>query len=326
MFGTRLNRRAMLGVAGASTLLPLAASATSSLKPSEEAASWQSQKKFANVHGQKMAYHEAGSGRPIVFLHGNPTSSYLWRNIIPHVAHLGRCIAPDLIGMGDSAKLPNAGAGTYTFETHQKYLYELLRTLGADRDITFVIHDWGSGLGFNYAAQNPEKVRGIAYAEAILTVPDAAPRKATGGLFDTLQTADGAHLVLEQNIFVERLLIGGLKYFLTPEDEAEYRRPYLEPGASRWPTLEWPRELPNYSAKNKVAVDAYSKWLSTSKDTPKLFMRALPGAIMSRPELLKFVQAFPNQKEVTVFGSHYLQEVSPDAMGRALAEWIPTLA
>ena len=291
-----------------------------------DAARWEDRKKRVAIFSQRMAYYEAGKGRPIVFLHGNPTSSYLWRNIIPHVRHLGRCIAPDLIGMGDSAKLPNPGPDVYTYTTHRQYVFELLGRLGVERDIIFVIHDWGSALGFDYASHHPGAIRGIAYSEAILRVPNAASQPpAARALFDKFQTSEGEKLVLEENLFVERLLIGGLKYYLTAADEAEYRRPYLEPGASRWPTLQWPRELPAYNQTNAEIAAAYSAWLAGSTHTPKLFVHALPGAIFANPELLKFALSFPNQKEVRVYGPHFVQEVSPHAIGRALAEWIESL-
>ncbi|MBS0418048.1 MAG: haloalkane dehalogenase [Proteobacteria bacterium] len=326
-----LNRRWFLAGAGGAGLAVAASPVTGkpATSPTQSERAWREIKRYVTVHGEKMTYVEMGSGRPIVFLHGNPTSSYLWRNIMPHVEHLGRCIAPDLIGMGDSAKLPNPGPGVYNYATHRKFLFGLLNTLKVDRDVVFVIHDWGSGLGFDFASHNPSAVRGIAYSEAIVRVPNSPPPQppAAAGptLFDRFQTSEGEHLVLDDNIFVEQLLIGGLKYYLTEADEAEYRRPYLQPGADRWPTLQWPRELPAYNPTNAKMADEYSAWLAHSAATPKLFLHALPGAILANPELLKFVRTFPNQKEVTLYGSHYVQEISPDAYGRALAEWIPSL-
>jgi len=322
MKGLAVGRRQAILAMGAGGLMATASPAFAN------AARWEDRKKRIAIFGQRMAYFETGKGRPIVFLHGNPTSSYLWRNIIPHVEHLGRCIAPDLIGMGDSAKLPNPGAGVYAYATHRKYVFELLLRLDVERDIIFVIHDWGAALGFDYASHNPGAVRGIAYSEAILRVPGAPPEPpvaAARALFDKFQTSEGEKLILEQNFFVERLLIGGLKYYLTAADEAEYRRPYLEPGASRWPTLQWPRELPAYNQTNAEIAAAYSAWLAGSTHTPKLFVHALPGAIFANPELLKFALSFPNQKEVRVYGPHFVQEVSPHAIGRALAEWIESL-
>lgn len=316
-----IGRRQLLAATGAVGLAGLASPAAAAPE-----LSWQARKKHTNVFGSSMAHYEVGTGRPIVFLHGNPTSSYLWRNIIPHVQHLGRCIAPDLIGMGDSAKLPNPGPGVYSYQTHRRYLFELLRLLGVERDITFVIHDWGSALGFDFASQNPGAVRGLAYAEAILTAPNQPPRppETAGGIFEAFYSAQGEHLILDENTFVERILIGGLRYYLTAEDEAEYRRPYLT-RESRWPTLQWPRELPPFSKETAAVVGAYSQWLATSS-VPKLFMRSLPGALLADPVLLKFARSFPNQREVTVFGPHYVEEVSPHAMGRALAEWIGGMA
>ena len=314
-----IGRRQLLAATGAAGLLAAASSAIG-----ESAAAWRDRKRYATVLSERMAYVEIGTGKPIVFLHGNPTSSYLWRNIIPHVQHLGRCIAPDLIGMGDSAKLPNAGPGTYGYTTHRRYVFELLRTLGVERDITFVIHDWGSALGFDYASHHPDAIRGLAYSEAILSIPNAGPPPSTGGLFDRFQTKEGEHLVLEENLFVEQLLLGGLKYYLTAADETEYRRPYPTP-TSRWPTLQWPRELPAYDHANAQIAQVYSAWLAGSTGVPKLFLHALPGAILANPVMLKFVRTFPNQKEVTLYGPHFVQEVSSDAYGRALAEWIESL-
>ncbi len=326
MGGFVIGRRELLAGSSASGLLvttsPLLAGPVASCLPASPDIGWRDQKKYAAVFSERMAYYEVGAGRPIIFLHGNPTSSYLWRNIIPHVQHLGRCIAPDLIGMGDSTKLPEVGPGVYTYATHRKYLFELLRTLGVKRDIIFVIHDWGSALGFDFALHHPGAVRGIAYSEAILLPPSQQPPPARSELFDRFQTAAGETLILDQNIFVERLLIGGLKFYLTASDEMEYRRPFVEPGASRWPTLQWPRELPAYNKTNAEIIASFSTWLANSSDLPKLFLHAVPGAIFANPELLKFARSFPNQKEVTVYGGHFVQEVSPHAMGRALAEWI----
>lgn len=289
---------------------------------------WAGRKRTARVRGRQMAYIETGRGSPIVFLHGNPTSSYLWRNVIPHVEHLGRCIAPDMIGMGDSDVLPNSGPGAYKFATHRDYLFELFETIGIENQVTFVVHDWGSGVGFSWAQQNPKRVRGIAYMEAILRPPELPPTPApTGGPFAIFRSPKGEAAVLENNMFVEQLLIGGLAYYLSEADKAEYRRPFLMPGESRRPTLSWPRELPmaGEPADTEALVRSYTEWLRDS-DVPKLFVRANPGAILSNEQILKYLRAFRNQREVMVFGSHYVQEVSPHAIGRALAEWIPTLA
>ncbi|MDX2145441.1 MAG: haloalkane dehalogenase [Rhodospirillaceae bacterium] len=292
-------------------------------------ASWKEKKSFIEVSGRKMAYVEMGAGRPIVFLHGNPTSSYLWRNIMPEVMSMGRCIAPDLIGMGDSDKLPNSRAGSYSYQTHREFLFEMLEKLGLERDIILVIHDWGSALGFDFASQYPKRVSGIAYMEAILRPPQQEMRsQSAGGFFGALRSPGGEELILKQNMFVEKVLIDGLKYFLTDEDKNEYRRPFLQPGEDRRPTLDWPRELPldGDPKSNDKILRTYSEWLMTSSGIPKLFVHAVPGAIFANKEQLEFARSFPNQREVTVFGGHFIQEVSGAAIGRAVKEWIASLA
>ncbi len=271
-----------------------------------------------------MAYDEVGEGDPIVFLHGNPTSSYLWRNVIPHVEHLGRCIAPDLIGMGDSDRLPDTGPGVYTYLAHREYLYALLDDLGVRENVTLVIHDWGSALGFNWAQLHPERVRGIAYMEALLYPPgrdDATPSK----FFQVLRSERGEKAILEDNMFIN-MFLREVGLYLTEEDKAEYRRPYLEPGESRRPTLTWPREVPigGEPAGNVEIIGSYTRWL-TESDIPKLFIQAVPGIIFSVEELRRFARSLPNQKIVQVYGGHFVQEISGDAIGRALAEWIPSL-
>ena len=279
---------AALAAAPALTLVPTPASAQTS--------SWAARKKKISVRGLDMAYYEVGSGDPIFFLHGNPTSSYLWRNIIPHVQHLGRCIAPDLIGMGDSDPLPDSGPGKYTFLRHREYLFGLFEALALGDNVTFVIHDWGSAMGITWSRQNPGRVKGIAYMEAILAAPGTPrPGPAPGSTFDTYRSPRGEQAVLQENMFVERL-IGGLRYFLTEEDEAEYRRPYLEPGESRRPTLTWPRQLPLGGEPRDVyeLVRDYSDWLAAETEIPKLFVRAAPGALLGRPEALEFVRGFKN--------------------------------
>lgn len=275
-----------------------------------------------------MAYHESGSGDPIIFLHGNPTSSYLWRNVIPHLQHLGRCIAPDMIGMGDSDPLPNSGPNTYDFSTHRDYLFDFFEAIGATERITLVIHDWGSGVGLAYAQQFPERVKGIAYMEAILR-PSAIPLppEPTQGLFSIFRSERGEEAILQNNVFVEQILIGGLGYFLTEADKSEYRRPFRLAGESRRPTLTWPRELPFSGGPDETTrlVQSYSDWLAGS-DVPKLFLRANPGALLSTSEanadLIAWIRGFENQREVTIFGTHYVQEVSPHAIGRAVADWM----
>jgi haloalkane dehalogenase len=318
------NRRKLIqavALAGGAKALPLA---LGTQKAYAQDSSWAAKKKKVQVRGRNMAYYEVGTGDPIVFLHGNPTSSYLWRNIIPHVQHLGRCIAPDLIGMGDSDALPNSADGTYKFSTHRDYIFEMLEAIGVNERVTLVIHDWGSGIGLSYAQRFPERVRGIAFMEAILNPSSLPPiPEPESGLFNIFRSEAGEKVALQDNIFVEQILIGGLGYYLTEEDKAEYRRPYLVPGESRRPTLEWPRELPRGGnpADTVQLVTSYTDWFAAS-DVPKLFVRVNPGAIIPAGPLLEFVRGFKNQKEVSVFGSHFVQEISPDAIGRALSEWM----
>lgn len=306
-----------------------AAAATLSSKTSAQvtpAAPWSKQKKFATVDGIKMAYYEVGEGDPIVFLHGNPTSSYLWRKVIPHVQHLGRCIAPDLVGMGDSERLPNSGPGVYTYLAHRKYLYSLLEQLGVGENVIFVIHDWGSALGFNWAQVNPDRVKGIAYMEALVRPPGREADAEPTNFFRIMRSERGEKAVLEDNLFIT-MFLGEVGLYLSEEDKAEYRRPYLEPGESRRPTLTWPREVPfgDDPAVNAEIMDSYSAWLAES-DVPKLFIQAFPGVIFMVPGMRKFARGLPNQKIVKVYGGHFLQEVSGDAIGRAIRDWIPTLS
>jgi haloalkane dehalogenase len=280
------------------------------------------QKKRATVLGSSMAYLEVGSGDPIVLLHGNPTSSYLWRNVIPHLEHLGRCIAPDLIGMGDSDKLEPSGPDRYRFVEHREHLDALLGALGASRDVTFVVHDWGSALGFDWANRHRDAVKGIAYMEAIVRPLrwDAWP-EAARKIFQTFRSPAGEDLVLERNLFVERVLPGSIQRELSDAEMEVYRRPYREPGESRRPTVSWPREIPIDGEPADVVeiVERYAGWLARS-ELPKLFINAEPGAILAG-EQREFCRSWPNQSEVTVKGIHFLQEDSPDEIGEAIARW-----
>lgn len=280
-------------------------------------------KNTIDVLGKTMAYVEMGEGAPIVFQHGNPTSSYLWRNIMPHVQHLGRCIALDLIGMGDSDKLEDSGPERYTFQEHYEYWSAALDVLGIESDVTLVIHDWGSALGFHWANQHRAAVRGICYMEAIVRPvtwaewPDAAR-----GVFQGFRSEAGEEMVLEKNVFVERVLPGSILRDLTDEEMAVYRRPFLEPGEGRRPTLTWPRQIPIEGEPADVVAIAqsYADWLAEC-DVKKLFINAEPGAILIGPQR-EFCRKWPNQTEVTVKGNHFIQEDSPDEIGAALAEWM----
>jgi haloalkane dehalogenase len=280
-------------------------------------------RKRVNVGGVEMAYVDTGKGEPIVFLHGNPTSSYLWRNVIPHLEGQARCLAPDLLGMGDSDKEPN---GAYRFVDHSRYLDGWFDALGLKRNVTLVVHDWGSALGFHWAYRNQTSVRGIAYMEAIVrSLKMAEWPPASQRIFQGLRSVAGDEMVLEKNLFVERILPGSVIRKLTDEEMAVYRKPYLEAGESRRPTLTWPRQIPFDGEPADVTgiVEAYAGWLSSS-NLPKLFVNADPGAILIG-EPREFCRRWPNQREVTVKGSHFIQEDSPQAIGRAIAEWYGTL-
>jgi haloalkane dehalogenase len=277
------------------------------------------------VGEQEMAYVDVGTGDPIVFLHGNPTSSYLWRNVIPHVQHLGRCLAPDLVGMGGSSKLADPKRGSYSFATHAGYLAQFLAHVEADRRVTFVLHDWGSGLGFDWAARHPGAVRGIAFMEAIVNpLLWADWPRAAKPVFQAMRGPDGERRVLEQNVFVDRILPAEVRRGLSAEAHERYREPFREP-ADRWPTLEWPRQLPIEHVPPDVhdIVDRYGQWLAHSQ-VPKLFVNAEPGSILVGRQRT-VVRRWPALTEVTVPGGHFVPEDSPDEIGRALADWLPTL-
>ncbi len=273
-----------------------------------------------------MRYVELGEGDPIVFQHGNPTSSYLWRNVMPHLASQGRCIAVDLIGMGDSDKLDDPGPGSYRYVEHRDYLFAAWDALGIDDRVTLVVHDWGSALGFDWAYQHQSAVLGIAYMEALVRPvswdewPDAARE-----IFQGFRSSAGETMVLENNVFVERVLPGSILRELGAEEMSVYRRPFENPGEDRRPTLTWPRQIPIDGEPDDVhaIVAAYGDWLSTS-DLPKLFINAEPGAILTGPQR-EFCRSWPNQQEVTVPGIHFIQEDSPDQIGEAIARWRRTL-
>ncbi len=281
-------------------------------------------RKRAKLLGTEMAYVDTGRGDPIVFLHGNPTSSYLWRNVIPHLSSLGRCLAPDLIGMGDSGK---SSAGSYRFVDHSKHLDAWFDAVGIREKVTLVVHDWGSALGFHWAHRNPGAVKGIAYMEAIVRPlawaewPDAARR-----IFQGLRSAAGDEMILKNNLFIETILPSSIIRKLSDEEMEVYRRPYRQPGESRRPTLTWPREIPIDGEPPDVTsiVKAYSEWLAKSP-VPKLLIVAEPGAIL-RGGQLEFCRKWPNQREVTVKGNHFIQEDSPHEIGEAIASWYKMLA
>lgn len=283
-------------------------------------------KKEVIVKGKTMSYVEMGEGDPIIFQHGNPTSSYLWRNVMPHLQDQGRCIAIDLIGMGDSDKLENPDASSYTFVQHREYLDGALEALGIESDVTLVIHDWGSALGFDWANRHRDAVKGIAYMEGIVRPVswDEWP-EAARGVFQGFRSSAGEEMVLDKNAFVERVLPGSILRDLSEEEMAVYRRPFQNSGEDRRPTLTWPRQIPIDGTPADVVeiVQAYADWL-TEADLPKLFVNAEPGAILIGAQR-EFCRSWPNQTEVTVSGNHFLQEDSPHEIGKAIAAWRKTI-
>lgn len=283
-------------------------------------------KKTIQVLGKTMSYVEMGQGDPIVFQHGNPTSSYLWRNVMPHLQALGRCIAIDLIGMGDSEKLAPSGPDRYTFVEHRKYFDAALEALGVTRNVTLVIHDWGSALGFDWARRHSDAVKGICYMEAIVRpVTWAEWPEGARGVFQGFRSPAGEEMVLQKNVFVERVLPGSILRKLTEAEMDIYRRPFKNIGEDRRPTLTWPRQIPiDGEPADVVAIAAdYARWLEKSP-VPKLFINADPGAILIGAQRT-FCRTWPNQTEVTVKGNHFLQEDSPAEIGAAIATWMKAL-
>jgi len=274
------------------------------------------------VLDSEMAFVDVGAGDPVVFLHGNPTSSYLWRNVIPHVLPLARCLAPDLIGMGESGPAP---AGSYRFVDHARYLDAWLDAL-ALRRVTLVVHDWGSALGFHWARRHADRVRGLVYMEALVRpVTWAEWPEPARKIFQAMRSPAGEEMVLQKNVFVDRNLPLSVLRGLGEAEMAVYRRPYLAPGESRRPTLTWPRQIPiDGEPADVVAIAAaYAEWLAKSP-VPKLFVNAEPGVILTGPQR-EFCRRWPNQEEITVRGSHFLQEDSPREIGEAVAAFVRRL-
>ena len=288
--------------------------------------SW-TEKKTAVINGKKMTWVEAGAGDPILLLHGNPTSSYLWRNIIPHLKTMGRCIAPDLIGMGDSEKLEDSGPDRYRFVEHRAYLDALFDYLGLTERVTLILHDWGSALGFDWANRHRDAVFSIAYMEAIVRPMswDDWPEQSRP-IFNGLRSEAGDELILQKNAFVELILPASTKRDLIEDEMAEYRRPFADPGEDRRPTLTWPRQIPIDGEPADVVeiVQSYADWLSQA-GIPKLFINANPGAILVGDQR-EFCRQWPNQTEVTVPGIHFVQEDSPEEIGTAIAGWLRGLS
>ena len=285
------------------------------------------EKHFKVVNGKRLAYIEEGHGDPIVLLHGNPTSSYLWRNVIPELTASGRVIAPDLIGQGDSEKLSvSEGPGRYTFEVAYEYLVGLLSELDAEQNVVLVGHDWGSALGFHWARNHPDLVRGIAYMEALVSpVQWSEWPEAARGIFQGFRSKKGEDLVLSRNLFVEAVLPNSIIRKLTDEEMDHYRAPFSTPD-DRQPTLNWPRQIPIDGEPVEMVelVTEYGRWLEQSVTLPKLFINAEPGSILVGRQR-EYCRTWPHQKEVTVPGKHFIQEDSPSEIGQAIAEWLKGL-
>ena len=281
------------------------------------------QRRSITVSGTEISYVDEGLGDPFVFLHGNPTSSYLWRNVIPHLQRLGRCLAPDLVGMGESGK---AKDGNYRFSDHMAYLDIWFDTLALNHNVILVVHDWGSALGFHWAHRHRPRLKGIVYMEAIVRplTWDEWPESARS-IFQAIRSLAGEEMILERNLFVDRILPASVIRGLTQEEMDVYRRPYVEPGESRRPTLTWPREIPLDGQPSDVTevVAGYARWLAIS-DLPKLFINADPGVILVGAQR-EFCRTWPNQEEVTVRGTHVIQEDSPAEIGQAIAQWYSAL-
>ena len=283
------------------------------------------EKKNIMVLGKNMSYVEKGEGDPIIFQHGNPTSSYLWRNIIPYLENQGRCIAIDLIGMGDSDKLTDEGNNTYSYNVQKKYFDACMEELEINKNITFVIHDWGSALGFNWAYEHQQDIKGICYMEAIVKniTWDDWPKDAKS-IFQGFRSDAGENLILKKNLFIEGILPNAIIRNLTEIEMDVYRRPFLEE-IDRRPTLDWPRQIPINNEPEDVCkiVEDYSSWMSIN-EIPKLFINADPGSILTGKQR-EFCRKWKNQQELTVKGNHFIQEDSPEEIGEAISNWYRNL-
>jgi haloalkane dehalogenase len=281
------------------------------------------QLQYRNVNGCRMAYVDEGDGDAIVFQHGNPTSSYLWRNVMPHLEGLGRLVACDLVGMGGSDKLRPSGPDRYDYAEQRDYLFALWDALDLGDNVTLVLHDWGSVLGFDWANQHRDRVQGIAFMEAIVTPMTWSEFPgAIREVFEGFRSPRGESMVLEQNAFIERVLPAQIQRELSDEEMDHYRRPFVTPGEARRPMLSWPRNLPidGEPADVVAVVDEYSGWMAAT-ELPKLFINAEPGAI-AHGHVRELIRSWPNLAETTVSGVHFVQEDSPDEIGTAIAEFV----
>ena len=284
------------------------------------------QLQYKEIAGKRMAYVDEGQGDAIVFQHGNPTSSYLWRNVMLHLEGLGRLVACDLIGMGGSDKLDDSGPDRYHYAEQRDYLFALWDALDLGDRVILVLHDWGSALGFDWANQHRARVQGIAYMEAIVTPLEWADFPGAGRrIFEGFRSPAGEQMVLAKNVFVENVLPGSVLRSLSPEEMAHYREPFADSGEGRRPTLSWPRNIPIEGEPPEVVgvVSDYGSWLARS-DVPKLFINAEPGSVLTGRQR-EFVRSWPNQTEITVPGVHFIQEDSPDEIGAAVVQFVRQL-
>ncbi|OBB47612.1 haloalkane dehalogenase [Mycobacterium sp. 852002-51961_SCH5331710] len=282
---------------------------------------------YKEINGKRMAYIDEGQGDAIVFQHGNPSSSYLWRNVMPHLEGLGRLVACDLIGMGGSDKLDDPGPDSYHYRENRDYLFALWDALELGDRVTLVLHDWGGALGFDWANQHRDRVAALVHMETV-SVPmewDDFPEE-VAKMFRVFRSPEGEEMVLNNNVFIEGVLPSIVLRALTDEEMSYYRQPFVNPGEDRRPTLSWPRDVPLAGEPAEVVeiIEAFDAWLATS-DVPKLFVRADPGVIQSKQRILDIVRSWPNQTEITVPGTHFLQEDSADEIGRAIASFIHTV-
>jgi haloalkane dehalogenase len=283
-------------------------------------------KKYKEILGKRMAYLDSGAGQSIVFLHGNPASSFLWRNITPHIENMGRIVVPDLIGMGDSEKLEGTDNPDYQYHGQYKYLSTLLDELDLGEEINLVIHDWGSAMGFQYARENANKIKSITFMEAIV-MPltwDQWPENARN-IFQLMRSDAGEEIVLEKNVFVERILLNDSANGFTDEEKAEYIRPFKNAGEDRRPTLTWPRQIPVDGSPQAVIDEVIKNGeFHKNSDIPKLFINADPGSILIG-EQREFVRTWNNLEEITVKGNHFIQEHSPNEIGTAIKDFLDSL-
>jgi haloalkane dehalogenase len=285
---------------------------------------WADKKKAVTVLGKTMRYVQMGAGRPVLFLHGNPTSSYIWRNILPALVDTGQLFAPDLIGMGDSDRLPATPSqpADYSFHTHYRYLCGFIEALGIGEDLALVLHDWGSALGLHWANQHRSSVRAIAYMEALVKPIHWEDWPAdVRGFYEDIRSTRGEALVLEQNLFLNHILPSATLTPLSAEDLVEYRRPFTRP-EERHPMLAWPRSIPidGEPADMVELVENYGAWMCDAA-MPKLLIKVELGSILTGRQL-EFAQCWRNQREVPVTAKHYVQEDAPEAVSSALRDFL----